>query len=162
MKYKIYKVSLENPDPVLEEMNGFISTHAIESIDKHFVADANNSFWTFCIKYLNTTGKTKKESNYYANHKAKIDYQTYFEDPEDFMLFDELRQLRNGISKQDGVPAYSIFTNAQLAEMIDQKITTKGELEALDGIGEIKLEKYGDRVVELINAVNQRLSKLPK
>ena len=41
MKYKIYKVPMENPEPSLDEMNGFLSRYAIESIDKHFVEDAH-------------------------------------------------------------------------------------------------------------------------
>ena len=150
---------MENPEPATDSINRFCAQHSIESVEKHFVANGECSFWTFCIKWLECSSVPLKTSGHFDKNKPRVDYQTYFENPEDFTLFDELRQLRNILAKEGGVPAYSIFTNVQLAEMIDQKVTTKVELQKLEGIGEMKMEKYGDKVIELITEVNQRLSK---
>jgi hypothetical protein len=34
------------------EMNGFLRAHRVLAVKKEFVADGENSFWTFCVEYL--------------------------------------------------------------------------------------------------------------
>lgn len=65
-------------------------------------------------------------------------------------LFEILREIRKGIAKERGVPAYLIFTDATLLEMVDKTPTTDNELKNISGIGERKLFLYGDKVIEAI------------
>jgi len=43
------------------------------------------------------------------------------------------------------VPVYTILTNEQLAEMARRNVSARADLAAINGIGEVKLEKYGAR-----------------
>lgn len=158
MKHKIFKIPLENPDPATDTMNSFCSQRAVESIERHFVANGDDSFWTFCIKW--NDGHSIGQNKPLKSHKkASIDYQQYFDDPDNFALFDELRKLRNSLAEQGGFPSYTIFTNAQLAELVEENITTKTELKKMEGFGKTKFDKYADLFIEKINAVNLQLGK---
>jgi ATP-dependent DNA helicase RecQ len=65
-------------------------------------------------------------------------------------LFESLRQLRFEISKAQGVPPYVIFPDRTLKEMASRKPGSLEEMRPLYGVGEIKLERYGQRFVEIL------------
>jgi ATP-dependent DNA helicase RecQ len=63
-------------------------------------------------------------------------------------LWEKLRALRASLS--DGKPAYLVFADSTLADMLVQRPTTLDQMSAVSGVGQHKLEKYGDAFVELI------------
>ena len=69
--------------------------------------------------------------------------------PVEFFLFAKLRDLRKQLAQSDGVPVYTIFTNAQLAQIVQSRATSKAALQAIEGLGDARMEKYGSRVAEL-------------
>ncbi len=69
---------------------------------------------------------------------------------EDFAVFAKLRDLRKEIAQGEAVPVYTIFTNEQLAKMVQAKATTKAALEKVAGVGDARIEKYGARVLEVL------------
>jgi ATP-dependent DNA helicase RecQ len=62
-------------------------------------------------------------------------------------LFERLRLLRRNIAQQQGVPPYHIFSDATLTEMADKRPHTDAEMEAVDGVGQRKLQLYGDAFI---------------
>ena len=44
-----------------------------------------------------------------------------------------------------------VFTNEQLAQMVQGRATTRSDLEKIDGVGDARIEKYGPRFLELLN-----------
>ncbi|MBT8166586.1 MAG: ATP-dependent DNA helicase RecQ [Acidimicrobiia bacterium] len=58
--------------------------------------------------------------------------------------FDALKAVRRRLADEAGVPAYVVFSDATLAEMIDRKPSTPAELLDISGVGPKKLETYGD------------------
>jgi ATP-dependent DNA helicase RecQ len=67
-------------------------------------------------------------------------------------LFDKLRVLRKAIADTEQVPAYIVFSDAVLRAMAASVPTTERELLAISGVGPVKLERYGDRFLELLRA----------
>ncbi len=63
---------------------------------------------------------------------------------DDEALFEELRTLRRAIADREGVPAYVIFHDATLREMAVARPQTLDEMLDVGGVGERKLEKYGE------------------
>ena len=76
----------------------------------------------------------------------------------DEQLWDALKQLRKQLAERESVPAYHIFSDASLEDMVQQKPVTLGDFNSIRGVGQIKLEKYGRVFVALIRFV----LKLPK
>ncbi|MBA3676141.1 MAG: DNA helicase RecQ [Sphingosinicella sp.] len=67
-------------------------------------------------------------------------------------LFEALRERRRDLAKDAGVPPYVIFHDSTLREMAELKPTTQTALSRVSGVGEAKLEKYGQAFVEIIQA----------
>ncbi len=74
-------------------------------------------------------------------------------------LFEELRQLRFEVSKEESVPPYVIFSDHSLKEMAKERPTTDDEFLHISGVGEYKLKQYGDvfidRIIKFINKSSQ-------
>ncbi len=65
-------------------------------------------------------------------------------------LWEQLRAWRAKIAKEHGVPAYVIFHDATLHELVRACPQTEDELRQVTGIGVRKLDKYGDYLIEIL------------
>jgi len=65
-------------------------------------------------------------------------------------LYRTLRQWRNEQAKADGLPAYVILRNTQLAEICRKLPRTLAALREVEGIGEGTAGKYGKEILALI------------
>ena len=72
--------------------------------------------------------------------------------PYDEALFDELRLLRKQLADAEGKPPYVVFGDATLVQMAREKPLTETELLAISGVGQHKLEKYGE---DFLNAITE-------
>ncbi|WP_194687969.1 ATP-dependent DNA helicase RecQ [Vibrio sp. S17_S38] len=68
----------------------------------------------------------------------------------DKKLFAKLRKLRKSIADEDGLPPYVVFSDATLVDMADILPTSYGEMLAVNGVGQRKLEKYADAFLDVI------------
>ena len=69
-----------------------------------------------------------------------------------------LRQLRKQIAEREHTPAYIIFSDDSLEDMVEKKPVTLDQFSDIRGVGQIKLDRYGKVFVALIRFV----LKLPK
>jgi ATP-dependent DNA helicase RecQ len=67
-------------------------------------------------------------------------------------VFDQLRAWRAASAKEQGVPAYVIFHDATLREIAILSPSTLAELGAVSGVGENKLAKYGQQILDTLGA----------
>jgi len=65
-------------------------------------------------------------------------------------LWEQLRLWRAKTAKEHGVPAYVIFHDATLHELVRLCPQTEDELRLVTGIGSRKLDKYGDHLIEIL------------
>jgi ATP-dependent DNA helicase RecQ len=70
----------------------------------------------------------------------------------DEALFDRLRTLRKGLAEAGKVPPYVIFSDKTLHEMCRHYPATAAELRQITGVGDVKLERYGDAFIAEIRA----------
>ncbi len=59
-------------------------------------------------------------------------------------LFERLRKIRSKIAKQDNIPAYLVFSDATLKEMERSRPLSDAEFLEISGVGQHKLEVYGE------------------
>lgn len=69
-------------------------------------------------------------------------------------LFEKLRILRRKFASEAGMPPYIIFSDASLHEMVRFLPTTKTDMLKISGVGEHKLEKYGEKFMQEIKQFN--------
>lgn len=135
------------------ELNRFLSQHKVVGIEKHFVMDRADSFWAVCVstahvqEELNTPGK--------KSSRSRIDYKETLS-PENFAIYAKLRQLRKEIAEAEGIPAYAVFTNAQLAKLVTDNIQTRTGLQTVEGVGQSRIEKYGERFLTYLERCKKR------
>jgi ATP-dependent DNA helicase RecQ len=67
-------------------------------------------------------------------------------------VFERLRTWRAATAKEQGVPAYVIFHDATLREIATVSPTSLAELGKVSGVGENKLAKYGQQVLDTLSA----------
>ena len=66
--------------------------------------------------------------------------------------FQRLRILRKRLADERDVPAYIVFSDQVLWDMIERRPTTHAELLQVSGVGPAKLEAYGDAFLGALNA----------
>jgi ATP-dependent DNA helicase RecQ len=67
-------------------------------------------------------------------------------------VFEQLRAWRAAAAKEQGVPAYVIFHDATLRQIAAQSPSTLAGLAAVNGVGETKLARYGQQILDLLAA----------
>lgn len=68
----------------------------------------------------------------------------------DERLWEALRRKRKELADEQGVPPYVIFHDATLMEMVEQRPGTLAQFARLSGVGERKLDLYGEEFLEVI------------
>ena len=66
--------------------------------------------------------------------------------------WDALKEWRTGIARRDKVPPYVVMSDAHLKGIAERKPATLGELASCAGIGPLKLERYGEDILGVIEA----------
>ncbi|HEY9766588.1 MAG TPA: RecQ family ATP-dependent DNA helicase [Chroococcales cyanobacterium] len=87
--------------------------------------------------------KEKKESR-------SIDRENEGDSEKIEKVFMELRELRKKIAQERGVPPYVILHDKTLLEIARRLPDCKEELRSIKGLGEVKIEQFGDRLLELV------------
>ncbi len=151
MQFRVFTIpAIGATETEAEELNAFLRTHKVLNVERQLVSDGQLSCWTFCVSYVRTS---ISESQGGTPRKPRIDYKEALSE-QDFAVFAKLRTLRKSLSEAEGVPAYALFTNEQLAEMVRQRIQTKKGLAQIKGVGEARIEKYGDAFLTAMSEVN--------
>ena len=79
--------------------------------------------------------------------------------PESEDLLKELKRLRLELARSKNVPAFVIFSDATLYEMVANQPKSLGEFSQINGVGPQKLEDYGEKFLQVINALSKEVSK---
>jgi superfamily II DNA helicase RecQ len=148
MASRFFTVPIQNAEQAEAELNGFLRSHKVLSIDRRWVEQGSTSFWTFCVDYIDGQAAGSGADR---GSRSKVDYKEVLS-PDEFAVFAKLRDVRKEIAQAEAVPVYTIFTNEQLAEMVKARAAAKGDLEKIAGLGDARIEKYGARMIEVLTA----------
>ncbi|EHK80129.1 ATP-dependent DNA helicase RecQ [Saccharomonospora azurea SZMC 14600] len=74
-------------------------------------------------------------------------------DGEASAVFERLRAWRAATAKEQGVPAYVIFHDATLRQIATLRPSSRDELGTVSGVGETKLSRYGDDVLDVLGVM---------
>lgn len=66
-------------------------------------------------------------------------------------LFEHLRDVRRRVASEEGVPPFVIFSDRTLRQMADSVPATVGDMLTLHGVGEHKLERFGDIFLDALD-----------
>ena len=146
---RFFTIPVRGGEAAAAEMNRFLGSQRILAIDRSFVQDGANSAWSLCVSFEPADAAAGRPQLQNSRRTAKIDYREILNE-QDFAVFAQLRGLRKELAEAEGVPAYALFTNEQLAEMVRRRVRSASALQEIAGVGEARVEKYADRFLELL------------
>ena len=96
--------------------------------------------------------QTRAEAPAGRTRKARKGREALVTAPSDQALFEALRAWRSREAKSQHVPPYVIFHDRTLTEIASVKPGSRAALERVNGVGEGKLARYGEAVLEVVGA----------
>lgn len=146
MQIKLFTVSIADGGVQSEELNTFLRANKILEVENHLVHNERGAYWCFCVKYLlgEHTGNNRN-----LQYKEKVDYRNVL-DENTFKHFSKLREIRKQLANEEAVPAFAVFTDEELANIAQLSPLTSKTMLTVKGIGEKKVEKYGQRLINLL------------
>lgn len=148
MPIEIFSVSAQGDAAASEALNRFLAGKRVLSLERSLVQAGPQAFWSFCVEYLEGEPRTGTRNPKMAK---RIDYREVL-DEKAFGRFAAMRQKRKELAEKEGVPAYAIFTNEQLAAVAQLERASLGAMKEVEGIGEAKAAKYGQAMLEAMGA----------
>ncbi|MGO9483871.1 MAG: HRDC domain-containing protein [Rhodomicrobium sp.] len=147
MQLRVFSIAIHDAGGALDELNSFLRANRVLSVDRHFVPDGANSIWAICVSYLNDANRPLAA----GAKRPKVDYREVLSEA-DFAVFAKLRNLRKELAEREGIPAYALFNNEQLAEMVQRRVGSLNAMKEIEGVGDSRIEKYGTQFLALLKA----------
>jgi len=147
VKLRFFVVPMFDGEEGSDELNRFLATNRVLLVERHFVSDGPRSAWAICVSYVDRGGRPAPEQG----QGKRVDYRELLSES-DFAVYAMLRSLRKSMAEKDGLPAYTLFTNEQLAAMVRQRATSLKALEEIPGVGAARVKKYGTPFLEVLKA----------
>lgn len=140
MQIKLFTIPIGDSGKALDEMNRFLRGNKILEVSDELVTSDSGAYWCFCVRYI------EKPFVSTETHKGKVDYKHVL-DEATFQKFSKLREIRKRVAADEGVPAFAVFTDEELAGLAKlDKITPKTML-SVKGIGDKKVERYAGHFI---------------
>ena len=128
-------------------LNKFLSSHRVLGIQRELVQDAASSGWAISVEVAD--GSSGASSAQGSGGRTKVDYQAVL-DPQTFSLFAALRSKRKELADREGIPAYAIITNEQMANMAQLRPCRVDDMRRIEGFGEARIGKYGETLLSVV------------
>ncbi len=132
---------------MLAEMNRFLAGQKVLEVEQRFFQNEKGAYWSFCVRYLSGDASVFPSQM----NKQKVDYKEVLNENE-FVVFSKLRECRKIIATSDAMPAYAVFTDEELAGIARLPVLEANKLLSVRGIGDKKVEKYGNQLLALFNS----------
>lgn len=72
----------------------------------------------------------------------------------DLPLWEALRECRQKLAGEHGVPPYVVFHDSTLRQMLSQKPTILNDMLSISGVGQTKLDRYGDAFLAVLQGTD--------
>ena len=152
--------------------------------------EQDEKFWNAIVRQMYVRGLVAKEVETYGTLKITAEGKAFMKKPEPFMvvkeveigetddddliipkqgggavdetLFKMLKDLRQRIAKEKGIPPYVVVQDPAMEEMCTQYPITLDEIAQIGGVGKGKAQKFGQPFIDLIqNYVNEHEIERP-
>lgn len=161
-KIKYYELDKQSTFGIMRDAEQTEIRHIIEKLEEQgyiiFVGAGKPIIKVTEMSYPVLKGKAKVKIKKTIKIKSK---KKTAEQAADSPLFNILKQIRSEIASKKGVPAFLIFSDASLADMCKKLPVTPEEFLSVNGVGENKLNQYGDRFISAISEYAAKNDVIP-
>ncbi|MCG3155647.1 MAG: hypothetical protein DKINENOH_02254 [bacterium] len=135
MQIRLFTIPVGDSGGALEEMNRFLRGNKILEVQNQLISNENGAYWCFCVRYIERAFIPNEE------HKSKVDYKQVLDEAA-FQKFAKLREIRKKVAVEEGVPAFAVFTDEELAGLARLDKITPQTMLSVKGIGDKKVERF--------------------
>ncbi len=148
VKHFSLRLSKENLQADEDKMNDFMQTVFIKKTAAQLITAGGINYWSVLIFYDDNitsehpakTGKSVPPDLSSLNEKEKARYEA-------------LRQWRRNVAREQALPDYMFASNAELAAIAILNPILKQDLYKVKGMGDKKISKYGNEIIDLLDAM---------
>lgn len=155
------RLALEGTEPTRYEPNGRLADH-------HFQRILN------LVNYLQTQEYLKAPESDNGALRLSLKGVAFLQKPSDLMVstrelslssFDKalrnsLLQLRQGLCETENLPPFRVYTDYTIQKIVQDRPQDLPELRRIPGIGAFKAEKYGEKILKLVQKINHQQNQL--
>lgn len=136
MQIRLFTIPVGDSGTATQEMNAFLRANKILEVENKLISNEHGAYWCFCVRYIERAYPDAEEKK-----AVKVDYRKVLDDAT-FQKFSKLREIRKKIAGEEGISAFIIFTDEELAELAKLDEITEKAMLSLKGIGEKKVERF--------------------
>lgn len=154
MQIQLFNIPFADDGARVQEMNNFLRTHKVLTIDKQCIVSGQDGFWSFCVTYIGDTQPVQEQKTQ-SSQTDKVDYQKELE-PAAAAVYSQLRDIRKEMAAEYAVSTFVIFSNYELSEFAKiavqegQQLTPQTMMK-VRGVGKQKVSKYGQILADRYN-----------
>ena len=137
MQIKLFTIPVGDGGVAEQELNTFLKANKVLEVENRLVSNDHGACWCFCVRYAESSLPHPSG----ADHKTRPDYRKMLDEPT-FNKFSALREKRKKAAIDEGVSAFIIFTDEELAALAKLDEVTEKNMLAIKGIGEKKVERF--------------------
>jgi superfamily II DNA helicase RecQ len=151
MQFKIFQIGISGDAEAEAEMNKFLRSHRIVTVQRELTRTVSGSYWCFCVEYIDKTVSESPSSGFSNSPKKneRVDYKEVLSE-NDFAIFSKIRELRKELASAESVPVYTVCTNDHLAQMVLKHCSSLSALQQISGFGDAKIQKYGQHFLNVL------------
>ena len=132
----------------------FVKDKEVLAIRDHFFSRDEMPYLALVVTYNALRPETGEKTLADKKEEDREKWRAILKEA-DWPLFNSLRDWRNGLAKEEGIPPYVICTNRQLAEIAHRRPESLTKLSAIEGMGKAKLDRYGAAILEVAKPVEE-------
>jgi superfamily II DNA helicase RecQ len=163
MTLQFFCIPVFHPQPAQDELNQFLSSHRVVRVERQWLADGERSCWAVCVETASGPGPLPESLKAAAGRgsrdpgvadrsgKVKPDYRDLLS-PEDFAVYAQLRALRKQVAEREGMPAYAVLNNDQLAALVQRRVGSAAAFGQIEGVGPARVERYAALFLSVLQA----------
>jgi superfamily II DNA helicase RecQ len=147
MQIHVFAVPVLGDEEAEASLNAFLRSHRVTDVHQALTGDGTH--WTYSVRVTSSQeGAVGGQPPAYKS--PRIDYMKELP-PDQFAIYSRLRAYRKELAEAEGVRPYTIFTNAQLATMVQGHLQSVAQLAAISGVGEARM-RYAQSFLDILLA----------
>lgn len=131
--------------------NSNMKEEEMRKLAQYYLEHNQQKVSDYTLKYQKLLSEMEEKNLNQMDESLVEDEQTETDKEE---LLAKLKAFRLEQSRQEGIKPYYIFNDAQMNDLIEKCPNNKQELLTVSGFGEVKVEKYGDRILAILNQIS--------
>ncbi len=152
MRCRIFSVPVEPGDALDSErkLNDFLGATKVERVFASLASQPEGSVWSLLLFYEEGAQPLTQKAP--ASQRVTVDAGTPLSG-EQVKSIVALKKWRADQAGVEGVPLYMVAQNKWLEDIVRMPVKTLDDLTKVPGLGEWRVQKYGAKIVEVLNAV---------